>query len=161
MHIRVAQLLLALLASSSTACYRYVTTSRPLTEADCPPDPWHAYARYRFDSTAGPGLRGRVVDVSASDSVKRSTIGTAVSIEGLNIGSYVDSAGQFRISGLIPGRYAVWTRRIGYHARRDSIVVLDHAQTVLDVGLAPAVLDGCPGFMAIIERKRVWRWPWR
>jgi hypothetical protein len=158
---RAAGLVLVLLVSSGGAsCYRYVTTSHPMSAADCPPDPWHAYARYRFDSTMSGGLRGRVVDVSQPDSMKRVN-GVAVSIDGHDIGSYVDDSGRFAIPRLAPGRYSVATRRIGFAVRHDSIVVLDHAQTVLDVGLAPAPMDGCPGFAAIIERKRVWRWPWQ
>jgi hypothetical protein len=82
-------------------------------------------------------------------------------LTGSNRIAVADSSGRFHMRGVAPGRHDILIRAVSFHAHRDTIVVSASAGAVIELGMEPMVLDGCPGFMVVVERKRVWRWPWQ
>lgn len=151
------RILLAVVAS--TACFRYAEEIRPITAEDCGPEPpSRAFLRMVPDSSGGSTISGHVLDADAESSVPTRVGSALLTIVGTNRGAYTDSLGHFRIDSIAPGRYALRTRRLGYKPRQDSVVLTESFGQIIDVGLARQGHDGCPGFMALVTRKRTWRW---
>lgn len=162
MRVHFPHYVVAAVLVASAACYRYVERRRPVTTAECaPPQTPRALARHTADSSSPRAIRGLVVDASAVGSAARPLPGALVQVEQLRRAVQTDASGQFRVDSVAPGRYAVSTRRIGYHTRWDTVTVEPRSGTVLEIGLEPVPFDGCPGLIVVVERKRVWRWPWQ
>lgn len=69
-----------------------------------------------------------------------------------------DTAGEFVIDSVLPGRYAIQVLRVGFHGLRDTIEVVSDGGAPLEIGLDVAVLDGpCSGFAAVRVRKPWWK----
>jgi len=150
--------LLALALSSG--CFRYVEEMRPATPADCAPEPpSRAFARIARDSASIGTISGQVFDADAEEGVPARLWEAVVILLGTTSGSKTDSLGQFRIDSVASGRYAIRTGRIGFEPRLDSVVLTDSFGQRFELGLVRAPLDGCPGFMSIVTRKRKLRWP--
>lgn len=115
--------------------------------------------RVSADSGRPPSVRGRVfdADVTTPAALYRAVVRVDTSRRDV----FTDSLGRFQLDSLAPGRYSVFVGRVGYRPRRE-IVDVPHAHSMLiEVGLERQPLDGCPGFAAVVERRRVWRWPWQ
>jgi len=142
-------------------CYRYEQRFTPMTEADCPPEPPPLeFIRLVPDSGRPNGMHGRVMAETQPGAGLLPIPAVQVFVTDLRRGTHTDSVGRFRLDSLPPGRHLVETRRIGFKTRRDSITISDTAGVILEVALRPMPLDGCP-FGGILERRRVWRWPWQ
>jgi carboxypeptidase family protein len=153
------------------ACFRYETHLRPVRPDECPPEPLsQAYSRVNADPHTRGVLRGvlrgwirsafaSAAPASPVDSLLPPLPDARVVLKGAGRSTSSDSLGYFRIDSLSPGRYAARVFRIGYRARVDTVVVADTSGATWDVALEQEVLDGCPGFMSIVERTRVRRWP--
>lgn len=158
----------AALLCLSTACYQYEEQFRPFPADLCPPElPSRSYSHVAADPGV-VGLQGRVrgafgpaPDAVPPDSSWPALADAWIQIEHTSGTAHTDSLGRFRIDSLGPGRYAVRVTRVGYRPRRDTVVVAANAGADWDVALEPQAVDGCPGFMSMVERKRVWRWPWQ
>lgn len=157
MRIFIARWTPLVVAVLSAGCFRYVEEVRPLTAADCPPEPpSRAFIRVSRDSAAIGMITGRVFD---ADNVEPKLLAAAVvTVLGTRRGGVSDSVGHFQVDSILTGRYAIRVRRLGYRSRIDSVVVTDSFGQAIDVGLIHQPLDGCPGFMARVTRKRAWRW---
>lgn len=144
----------------SSACYRYVEEMRPATAADCGPEPpSRAFIRIVRDSSSIGTISGQVFDADADGGIPAKLGEAVVIVLGTDRGAKTDSLGQFRVDSIAPGRYAVRTCRIGFEPRLDSAVLTDSFGQSFQVGLVRAPLDGCPGFMSIVTRRRKLRWP--
>ena len=156
--VSVRLFLLVALAVSS-ACYRYVEEVRPMTSADCSPEPpSKAFVRIIADSSFHRGISGQVFDADAEGGIPRPVWEASVIALGTKRGTTTDSLGRFRMDSIPPGRYALRTRRIGYKPRLDSVVITDSLGQRAELGLVRDVTDGCPGFMSLVTRKRKWQW---
>jgi hypothetical protein len=143
----------------SSACFRYVEEVRPMTPADCGPEPpSKAFVSIVADSILVRGVSGRVFNADAEGGVPRPVWGASVIVEGMKRGTTTDSLGQFLIDSIPSGRYALRTRSIGYKPRLDSVVISDSFGQRATLGLVRDVTDGCPGFMSLVTRKRKWKW---
>lgn len=99
-------------------------------------------------------------DAHRIDSVR--TVGSAsVLVDNTLQVATTNGAGKFSLGPLDPGRYALRTRRVGYQTRLDSIIVSGGFGRRVEIALDQQSIDGCPGFMVIVERKREWVWPWQ
>ena len=155
--LRCLAAFLSLLAAS--ACMRYVERTRPLTAADCPEETQRSTLVVGNDPGRRGSIAGRIFD---ADDPQHAPLSHAfVRLEASRSEAATDSLGRFRLDSLGPGRYAIWIRRLGLVARRDTIDLVADAGATLEIGLERQPLDGCPGFGALVERKRVWRWPWQ
>ena len=142
-------------------CYHYVERQRPLTAAECgPPETPRAFARVSADSSRPRVIHGIILDASVPSAVVTPLSGARVQIQQRTV-TQTDASGRFRIDSVAPGSYPIVMRLIGYHSRLDTVTVGAYAGSYIEVGLEPAPFDGCPGFMEVVERKRVWRWPWQ
>jgi hypothetical protein len=157
---------LALTALQLGACARTTWVNELDVPGLCPPDArryapapilrWVAVDAAATDD-AIPSLRVRVV---ARDD-ERTLAGAAVLVESSpRVGRMSDSAGVARFDTTIaPGRYALLTRRIGFHPRRDSVTLPGAPGTMLEVPLEPALTDGpCSGLVAVRVRRPWWHW---
>ena len=141
-------------------CYRYEQRFTPMTEADCPPAPPQLeHIRHAPDSTQPGAVHGRVMAEMQPGADLSPVPAVQVFVTALQRGAQTDATGRFRLDSLPPGRHLVETRRIGFKSRRDSVTVAGGAGVLLEIALRPAPVDGCP-FGGILERRRVWRWPW-
>jgi len=170
MGIKAVPNLGALVLLLSVACFSYEQRVRPVRPDECPPEPpRRVYSRIQSDPTVPGVFHGRVRAAvrpgSASDALSDSTMPSlaqaSITIASAHRNAYSDSIGQYLIDSLAPGRYAVRILRVGYVPRSDTIVVTEGAGVIWDMALEPSVMDGCPGFMGVVERRRVWRWPWQ
>jgi hypothetical protein len=144
----------------SLGCFRYVEETRPATEADCGPvPPSKAFVRLASDSGAPGAIAGYVFDADDETGIPSRLSEAVLIVAGMRRSAKTDSLGQFRIDSIVPGRYAIQTRRIGFKPRQDSITLTKSFGQTMDIGIVRDVLDGCPGFMSIVTRKRKWKWP--
>lgn len=100
------------------------------------------------DAASDAELHGRVVSASGGDGLGYAQIRFT---RGAQVTEVVtDSAGWFTRDSLPAGHYELWTRRIGFAARRDSLPwPLPQRESVL-IPLTMQVLDGpCSGFAAV------------
>jgi hypothetical protein len=149
-----------LVIAVSSACFRYVEEMRPMTPADCAPEPpSRAFVRIVRDSSSIGTISGQVFDADAEGGMPRPTWEAVVIVLGTNRGAKTDSLGKFRIDSLTSGRYAIRIRRIGFEPRLDSAVLTDSFGQNFELGLVRAPVDGCPGFMSIVTRKKKLTWP--
>ena len=131
-----------------------------MTAADCGPEPpSRAFLRIASDSAIIGTITGQVFDANADNGLPTRLGAAVVTVVGTNRGTNTDSLGRFRIDSVEPGRYAIRTRRLGFKPRQDSIVLTELFGQAVDIGVVRRVLDGCPGFMAVVSRKRKWVWP--
>ena len=160
----------AALVMLTAACFRHEEHLRPVRPDECPPvPPSHAYSRFADDPRRPGTLSGRIRAASApgatsspsSDSLMPPLGDVRIQVDIVQRTAVSDSSGRFAIDGLAPGRHAARVSRVGYRPRLDTVVITQRAGATWDVALEPAVLDGFPGFMSVVERKRVWRWPWQ
>ena len=164
-----AQSCRALVLLLAAACFRYEEQMRPLRPDECPPEPPSRSYSHHVDDADNPGvIRGRIraapLPRSAStvaDSAMPPLSAVRVIVDQLHRTTESDSAGRYRIDSVAPGRYAVRILRVGYRARIDTVIVPPRNGVVWDFALEPQVLDGCPGFIGVVERRRVWHWPWQ
>jgi hypothetical protein len=130
-----------------------------MTAADCPPEPpSRSFIQVSRDSSAVGVITGRVFDADADKGELNPLAAAVVTVLGTRLGGFTDSIGRFRIDSILAGHYAIRVRRIGFRPRVDSVAVIEAFGQRVDVGLARQPLDGCPGFMALVSRKRVWYW---
>jgi hypothetical protein len=131
-----------------------------MTAVDCGPEPpSRAFTRIARDSTIVGAIAGQVFDADADNGAPTGLGNAVVTIVGTNRGTDTDSLGRFRIDSIAPGRYAIRTRRLGFKPRQDSVVLTELFGQAVDIGVVRQGLDGCPGFMALVIRKRKWVWP--
>lgn len=154
----------------AVACFRYETRMRPMRSDECPPEPpLRTFSHIVADRAARGALRGRVrVAMSraptwsaASDSALPPLSAARVIVDSIRRGASSDAAGRYAIDSLAPGRYVVRVLRVGYRPLRDTVVVTESAGVVWDMTLESDIMDRCPGFASVAERKRVWHWPWQ
>lgn len=145
-----------------SGCYRYVTSYRPLTAAECGPSaPPGGFLEQERDPMAASAVHGRVVGIGTSQDGEVALPDALVSIPQLRRGVYADANGQFRLDSVPAGAYRVVTRRIGFGMRQDSISVNPGAGVRVRIALAPQPLDGDCSSIVVAERRRAWRWPWQ
>ena len=85
----------------------------------------------------GRGLHGRVVAAADSSPIPGAIIDVGVAGAAAPVARvYTNDAGQFRVTGLEPGRYYLIVRRIGYARHANLDVTVDSA----DVGVGTIVL---------------------
>jgi hypothetical protein len=168
MSVRYFHALSSGLLIFAASCFRYEEHLRPVGPDECQAEaPVRMYSHLTSDSLVQRSLHGRVraapIPGSAallSDSAL-APLGDAVIQVEQGRSAHSDSTGRFVVDSLAPGTYFVTIRRIGFEPRRESVIISASAGAVWDVSLKHEITDGCPGFMSIAERKRVWRWPWQ
>lgn len=161
------------LAFAASGCFRYEERMRPVRADECPPlPPSHAFSHVDAEPGLTGRLRGRIRSVPGRDSSSATipdsvmkplwaaTVVVDAGVADARRAAPTDSTGHFVIDFLAPGKHVVSVRAIGYFPRTDTFVVGADTGAMWDVGLEPDWNDGCPGFMAVLERKRVWHWPW-
>lgn len=119
----------------------------------------HATVTRRVHRESGPAparLRGHVTRRDTREPLSQVLVRLA---DGHSRGAVQsDTAGEFVIDSVLPGRYAIQVLRIGFHALRDTIEVAADGGAPLEIGLDVAVLDGpCSGFAAVRVRKPWWK----
>jgi hypothetical protein len=74
----------------------------------------------------------------------------------------VDREGQYRVEGLVPGRYEFMFRAMGFRARRDTLTLAPNVTMVRDAELAEDrnVLGETPPDTALVARMRARRAEW-
>jgi hypothetical protein len=108
------------------------------------------------DSATEAALRGRVVNASSGDGLAYAQV--RLSRPGQVLEVIADSAGWFSRDSLPMGRYVLWTRQIGFAARRDSLTLPLPERRVAVIPLTATALDGpCSGFAALRIRKPWWK----
>jgi hypothetical protein len=82
---------------------------------------------------SGGGIAGRVLDAETRLPLE----GAQVIVEGAQRRAVTDTAGVFRIRGVVPGWHSVRAMRVGYRpARRDSVLVRAGEVATVDIALA-------------------------
>lgn len=64
-------------------------------------------------------VTGQVLDAGTEQALE----GVEVGLEGTELRTVTDDEGRFRLAGVAGGSYRLWSRRIGYQARSDSLRV--------------------------------------
>lgn len=83
-------------------------------------------------------LKGKVTDRSTGEEI----VGAAVFIEGTTIGSATDFMGEFTISNLDPGTYALKCQSISYEPQiKNGVVVRPNAETVVSFQVSTSELS--------------------
>lgn len=157
-HCRLLAVVAGLILVPVGGCYRYMNIERPL---ECPPAPPHGYFLLHDSAGVPPyTIRGRVVQVGLPDG-ERPIASVLVAVPELERRVQTDTTGQFALDSILPGRHLVVTRRIGFASRSDSITLAPATGVRLQIGLRPQAVDeGCE-HIVLLERRRVWRWPWQ
>ena len=134
-------------------CNRY--TMRPMRADECPP----TAAATETLHVERAGMRGAIVGRVMGARGEGPVDLVDVIIEPPRRFTRTDNGGNFRIDSLEPGTYSLLFRRVGYeHLLVDSIRIDSAAGALVHAPLAITILDGCPGFAGVMERKPWWKW---
>ena len=98
---------------------------------------------------AQTGIQGSVLDKK----VKEPLTGAALLIEGSTIGTTADIDGNFKITGVAPGKYTIKVSYVSYKSQRIPDVIVEKGKlTVLNVELEDAALQ-LEGVQVVAQRK--------
>jgi hypothetical protein len=97
----------------------------------------------------------RSISGSVRDSAGRAIAGAEVSVADLKRRMLTGANGSFRFDSIVPGRYAIRARKIGFNPQTVQISVVDSSVTRADFGLVPSV-QALPPIVSVVNRKGLW-----
>ncbi len=83
-------------------------------------------------------LKGKVVEMGSA----RPLVGAEVALPDLDKWALTNQDGDFKITGLVPGRYRLEVYHLGYRKHEGSIDVRESGETRLELWPDPIVLEG-------------------
>lgn len=143
----VPSLLLGLLAGTD-GCG---PARNPVLQLPVTPTPLVLKGRVSADS--GNPIPARLTLIRLTQKHRNDTIGTV----------NLPSDGRFRFDNLAAGTYELNARSIGYHRRRDTLLLSSPPGLEVSLELRPAsmCLDLCPPDPALVEAARLQQWRWQ
>ncbi len=78
---------------------------------------------------------GSLIGRISSDSLRGGAIAAEITLPALHAVAHTDSRGRYRVSGLVPGRYLVEARAVGFKMSADSVDIPRSGEAVHDFAL--------------------------